>query len=354
MVLGLDTNLKRVIFAAYVLLWVSSHVLVYSSRLAGAPVYNATSVVLVTEVLKLALALMLYLLNDATSARSSRMNSRLSQFVSHIAMAPDLPFKYAAPALLYCVYNNLVYVNLTTFDPGTYNVLMQLRIVFTGLLYQVIFSRRLNRNQWCAIACITIGCIMKESEKISLAQNVQGALRASLVAWLLLFVQMLCSVTAGVYNEVLLKDRGRIPTNLQNGYLYFNSVLCNFGVLLAQGKLGEALAMDNLRTICTPTLIMIILVMSSVGLVTGFFLRHLDSVLKAVASALEVVASMFISYAVFGVAFGPQALIAGLLVGSAVALYSRPIRAAKAHGYVLTSPTESNETLRLLESGNGR
>ena len=170
-----------------------------------------------------------------------------------------------------------------------------------------------------------------------------GALRASLVAWLLLFVQMLCSVTAGVYNEVLLKDRGRIPTNLQNGYLYFNSVLCNFGVLLAQGKLGEALAMDNLRTICTPTLIMIILVMyviaaellskpflyisprlplqliccvrlcislvlfrSSVGLVTGFFLRHLDSVLKAVASALEVVASMFISYAVFGVAFGPQ------------------------------------------------
>ena len=137
MVLGLDTNLKRVIFAAYVLLWVSSHVLVYSSRLAGAPVYNATSVVLVTEVLKLALALMLYLLNDATSARSSRMNSRLSQFVSHIAMAPDLPFKYAAPALLYCVYNNLVYVNLTTFDPGTYNVLMQLRIVFTGLLYQV-------------------------------------------------------------------------------------------------------------------------------------------------------------------------------------------------------------------------
>ena len=33
--------------------------------------------------------------------------------------------------------------------------------------------------------------------------------------------------------------------------------------------------------------ILIIGIMSSVGLVTGFFLKHLDSVLKAVASALE-------------------------------------------------------------------
>ena len=41
------------------------------------------------------------------------------------------------PALLYCVYNNLVYINLAAFDPGTYNVLMQLRIVITGFLYQV-------------------------------------------------------------------------------------------------------------------------------------------------------------------------------------------------------------------------
>jgi arginine/ornithine N-succinyltransferase beta subunit len=31
----------------------------------------------------------------------------------------------------------------------------------------------------------------------------------------------------------------------------------------------------------------IIAIMSTVGLVTGFFLKHLDSVLKAVASALE-------------------------------------------------------------------
>ena len=36
----------------------------------------------------------------------------------------------------------------------------------------------------------------------------------------------------------------------------------------------------------------IICIMSSVGLVTGFFLKHLDSVLKAVASALEAGAGL--------------------------------------------------------------
>ena len=62
--LGLDSNLKRGIFATYVLLWVSSHLLVYGSRLAGAPAYNATSVVMLTETTKLLMAIGMYLVYD--------------------------------------------------------------------------------------------------------------------------------------------------------------------------------------------------------------------------------------------------------------------------------------------------
>lgn len=53
------------------------------------------------------------------------------------------------------------------------------------------------------------------------------------------------------------------------------------------------------------------------GVVTGFFLRHLDSVLKAVASAFEVVLSTLVSYAFFGVPLGPQARTAQSARGSA-------------------------------------
>ena len=104
--------------------------------------------------------------------------------------------------------------------PGTYNVLMQLRIVITGVIYQQAFAKRLNRYQWAALVLISLGCMVKESAKLTSGEG----LRANQAAWLLLLCQMLASVFAGVYNEVLLKGDGAVAppggggvtTNLQN------------------------------------------------------------------------------------------------------------------------------------------
>ena len=76
--------------------------------------------------------------------------------------------------------------------------------------------------------------------------------------------------------------------------------------------------------------------MSSVGLVTGFFLRHLDSVLKAVASALEVILTMLASYFCFAIPLDGPAISASLLVGGGVALYACP-RQLTAYERVATS-----------------
>ena len=69
--------------------------------------------------------------------------------------------------------------------------------------------------------------------------------------------------------------------------MYFQSILVNLLVLLLQGQALEALGPSNLAAIGSPKVLAIVAIMSTVGLVTGFFLKHLDSVLKAVASALE-------------------------------------------------------------------
>ena len=129
--LGLDTPLKQSIFAAYVFLWVASALLVYASKQSGAPPYNATSVVVLTELAKLGLALALYRYYDGTWLQLARGT----------VAAWRLLLKYTVPAGLYAVYNNLMYINLTNFDPGTYTLMMQLRILFTGLLYQALFAR---------------------------------------------------------------------------------------------------------------------------------------------------------------------------------------------------------------------
>ena len=339
MVLGLDTPLKQGIFATYVSLWVSSYLLVFASKQAGAPPYNATSVVLLTELVKLCMAVGLYLRRDGTTA----------QLVLAISHSLPLLMKYSIPAMLYCIYNNLVYVNLKTFDPGTYNVLMQLRIVITGVIYQQAFAKRLNRYQWAALVLISLGCMVKESAKLTSSEG----LRANQAAWLLLLCQMLASVFAGVYNEVLLKGDGAVAppggggvtTNLQNAYMYFQSVAWNGVFLLAQGRLGEALAADNMAAVFSPTVLAIIGIMSSVGLVTGFFLKHLDSVLKSIASALEVVLTTIASNLCFGTPLDATGVGAAVLVGIGVALYARPVPSPTRREYELlpTKPEGQGE-----------
>lgn len=47
---------------------------------------------------------------------------------------------YFVPAFLYCLYNNLIFVNLSTFDPTSYYLLLQFRVVVTGILFQVIIA----------------------------------------------------------------------------------------------------------------------------------------------------------------------------------------------------------------------
>ena len=41
------------------------------------------------------------------------------------------------PALLYCLYNNLAFVNLKAYGPTSYWLLLQFRVVITGVVYQV-------------------------------------------------------------------------------------------------------------------------------------------------------------------------------------------------------------------------
>ncbi|CAE7202344.1 senju [Symbiodinium natans] len=312
--LGLSTFFKQGLFATYVGLWTSSHLLVYSSRLASAPAYNATSVVLLTEMVKLCLASAMFVAYDGPLSEMLRLTWTHRRVL----------LKYAIPAVLYALYNNLLYVNLAAFDPGTYNVLLQLKIALTGLLYQVLFAKQLNRNQWRAIFLITGGCMCKESGKVKAL-----GFQANLSSWLLLIVQMLCSVLAGVYNEVLLKAsdsaNSTVPTNLQNAFMYFQSIVVNGIVLVWEGQVAESISADNVAAILTPRVLLIIGIMSSVGLVTGFFLKHLDSVLKAVASGLEVVFTTLLGFLLFGAPLGVAGVASAALVGSGVALYSRPV-----------------------------
>ena len=68
---------------------------------------------------------------------------------------------YMVPAFLYCLYNNLTFQNLKIFDPTTYFMFMQLRLLMTGVIYQFLFNRKLSGKQWISLLILTLGCMLQ-------------------------------------------------------------------------------------------------------------------------------------------------------------------------------------------------
>ena len=319
-ILGLDTRLKKMIFCLYIFMWPALHTLMAYSRSASQPRYEPTSVVLLTEMLKLLFALTCYFIFCGGPG----------DLMSTTIRSIPLLLAYTVPAGLYCVFNNLVFVNLTHFDPGTYNIVLQSRIVLTALLWQTCFSTPLNANKWTAIGFISLGCVCLHLPQL----RQSGMHTVNSDARLLLLLQVLASVCATVSTEILLKrgcKRGResskavvVPTHLHNVFMYVQSILWNAVILQWNSSLGEALSETNLKVITSPTVLIIIVTFAATGQLTSFFLRYLNSVVKSFATACEVLIAVGGAYLVLGTPISKSTMQATTLIICGVILYDRP------------------------------
>ncbi|GFR01126.1 UDP-galactose transporter senju [Trichonephila clavata] len=84
------------------------------------------------------------------------------KLLSSIVFHSKVLMLYFVPAFMYSLYNNLTFVNLSIFDPTTYYLLMQIRVVITGVVFQVLFKKQLSKKQWFSLILLTLGCIVKQ------------------------------------------------------------------------------------------------------------------------------------------------------------------------------------------------
>lgn len=235
---------------------------------------------------------------------------------------------YLVPAFLYCLYNNLAFLNLSSFDPTTYFLLLQLRVVFTGVLFQVIFSKKLSKLQWLSLILLTFGCMVKHLDTSNSIKDDKetrsGDSSTYITSIILILIQTLCSCLAGVYNEYLLKKKGPdTDIYMQNIFMYLDSLACNFLLLLVQGDLMNALTITSIKQIIRVDVILIIVNNCAIGIVTSFFLKYMNSILKTFASALELSFTAILSYIIFSIPLNVSTVFAIVIVSFSVYLYSR-------------------------------
>ena len=298
------TTIQRCVFALYMGLWMTYGLLNQYAKEHKLP-FNSTTAVLIQTTLKAIISFGLYLRHDGNlveMCKSFRMERRLFLL-------------YLIPASLYALYDVLAYINLQVLDPATYFLLLQSRIVLTGVLHQYLFQHQLSKKQWFALFVTSLGCLMKTWGDFS---NASSSRMYDLHQVWLVLLQVMASTLAGLYNEKLLKQV-KLPLNLQNLFLYTHGI---FWLLLSY--LHFPTSQIDFKFLMHPVPWMLIGLMACVGIVTSLFLKLMGSVRKALASALELVFLPLLSWVFFQTPLTLHLVGSIFLVSLGVYWYAQP------------------------------
>lgn len=305
--LGLDSFAKVALFVIYIALWTNQGILVHLS-VKWELKYNVTSAVFLQDLAKLLITLVLFRCQEGDA----------EQLAAALRKNKQLLVLYLVPASLYALYNNLAFYALSRFDPATYFVLMQFKIVVTAGLAVTLLGKRVQNMQWAGLFVIMLGSMLKEAGHAGVGGR-------TLWDYAVILVQLLLSAFAGVYTEKLLKGKSEASPNVQNFFMYVDGMALNAGVLAVKALNGTASASntnESMINLMHPLVMAIIFNAAATGVVTGFFLKTLGSILKTIAAAMELWTTAVLCWIIFEYEIDGSAAFAITLVSAGVWLYS--------------------------------
>ena len=224
---------------------------------------------------------------------------------------------FPIPAIIYVVQNNLQFYIMNYVDAATYQILGNLKIVTTGVLFYLFLNKPLTKVQWMAIVLLTVGATMSQVKGCGdsvFSWPIQGYLFGILSAFL--------SAFAGIYTEFLLKKNN---DNLywQNVQLYGFGALINmlrlmfdFGIF---GWLGELTRGFNY------VVWLIIANFAFAGLMISWIQKFADSILKVYSTSCAMFLTAVISIALFGLEPSLQLFLGIITATISLLLYYLPI-----------------------------
>ncbi|GAB6018761.1 hypothetical protein CHUAL_000430 [Chamberlinius hualienensis] len=179
--------------------------------------FSSASVVLTTEMMKLLLSFWM-------------STSDLHESLQHLTFKTCLPF--SVPAVLYCVNNNMAVHMQVQMDPATFQILSNLKIMTTAVLYWLMIKRPLTAIQWISLLLLTVAGASHSYGSLVEKEGNSGHEQV-FITWpglILMVLYCIISGFAGVYCELILKKDQKMSLAMQNVVLYVFGVVCN-GVL---------------------------------------------------------------------------------------------------------------------------
>ncbi|CAB1337050.1 unnamed protein product [Coregonus sp. 'balchen'] len=297
-----------VLLGLMVLIYGSHAPLIALTKVDGQVPFSSSSCVVLIELTKLLVSLATLLLTGDLSAL-------------HAPLALVAP--YAVPALLYAFNNNLVVLMQIYMDPSSFQVLSNLKIASTALLYTSCLGKRLRSAQWLALGILMGAGVCHSYSSLDLEDSGQTEDQASsrlhITAWGLVLVLVYCFISglAAVYTERVLKSQ-RLPLSLQNVYLYVFGVAINLVSHLSSMG-GEQGFLEGY----SGAVWAIVAGQAANGLLMSIVLKHGSGITRLFVISCSMLVNALLSWALLGLQLTPLFLLPTSMIGLAAYLYYR-------------------------------
>ncbi|KNA05615.1 hypothetical protein SOVF_188690 [Spinacia oleracea] len=275
---------KSMVTLALTILTSSQAILIVWSKRAGKYEYSVTTANFLVETLKCALSLLA--LAKIWRTEGVTEDNRLNTTVDEVIV-------YPIPAALYLVKNLLQYYIFAYVDAPGYQILKNLNIISTGVLYRIILKKRLSDIEWAAFILLCAGCTTAQ-----LTSNSDHVLQTPLYGWVMAIVMALLSGFAGVYTEAIIKKRPQRNINVQNFYLYVFGMIFNAIAIVIQ-DFDEVANKGFFHGYSSVTVVMIVNHALS-GIAVSMVMKYADNIVKVYSTSVAMLLTAIVSVFLFG------------------------------------------------------
>eukprot|EP00850_Spirogloea_muscicola_P002198 SM000008S22287 [mRNA] locus=s8:865672:868188:- [translate_table: standard] len=212
---------------------------------------------------------------------------------------------FPALAAVYLVNNNLQFPAIHLLGPVTYQILSNLKILTTGVLFRIVLRKKLTMLQWMALVLLMVGTATSQLH----GAGMEGAVFQAPVEGYALAVLMAClSAAAGVYAEYLMKSSND-SIYWQNLQLYSCGVVSNVLILTARDvayRGGEPIWWQRLGAGFNAATWLVVLNAALTGLLVSWVIKYADNIVKVYATSTVMLLTTIISAALFEFSVTPQ------------------------------------------------
>ncbi|XP_068659930.1 CMP-sialic acid transporter 1-like [Aristolochia californica] len=267
----------------------SQGILTTLSQSNGRYVYDYATVPFLAEVLKLVVSSFL-LWRECRASSSPRITTEWKS----VRLFP-------IPSIIYLIHNNVQFATLTYVDTSTYQIMGNLKIVTTGILFRLFLRRKLSNLQWMAVILLAVGTTTSQVKGCGVYSSCDSLLSAPIQGYMLGILSACLSALAGVYTEFLMKKNDD-SLYWQNVQLYTFGAIFNMARLLMddfKNGFENGPWWQRLFNGYSVSTWMVVLNLGSTGLLVSWLMKYADNIVKVYSTSMAMLLTMVLSVYLF-------------------------------------------------------